>query len=39
MAELKVERDFSASATDVWEKLGNFAELGWMGLFEVTGGP
>jgi len=30
MAELKVERDFSASAADVWEKLGNYAELGWM---------
>ena len=40
MAELKVERDFSASATDVWEKLGNFEELGWMpgvGSVEVEG--
>ena len=40
MAELNVERDFGASAGDVWEKLGDFAELGWMpgvGSVEVEG--
>ena len=40
MAELNVERDFEASAGDVWEKLGDFAELGWMpgvGSVEVEG--
>ena len=40
MAEIKIERDFNASASDVWEKLGDFAELGWMpgvGSVEVEG--
>ena len=30
MAEIVIERDFTASADAVWEKLGNFAELEWM---------
>ena len=30
MAEIAVERDFAASADAVWEKLGNFGEMGWM---------
>ena len=30
MAEIAIERDIEASADAVWEKLGNFGELGWM---------
>jgi hypothetical protein len=40
MAEIKIERDFEASADRVWKKLGAFGELDWMpgvGSVEVEG--